>query len=68
MNRKPTRAEDRARMVEQGIRLAWESLESHLIRTYQDGRESKKRGETVQFHKKCIREYAELIDILSRLY
>lgn len=57
--------QERARSIEKSIRLAWSSLESHLFYTYA------KRltiGETNRFHKKCVKEYAEIIKHLSTLY
>ena len=47
------------------MRLTWGSLESHLIYTHK-GRMI--RNETNQFHRKSVREYAEIIHILSQLY
>ncbi len=52
----------RAKEVERAMRLVWSSLESHLIFTH------RKSTEGIKFHKKCVREYAELLDILSKLY
>ena len=46
--------------IERAIRIAWDSLQSHLRYTYAKSSEGKK------FHKKCIREYAEIISILSK--
>ena len=47
--------------IERAIRLTWESLQSHLYWTHSKSSEGK------QFHKKAIREYAEIISILSEL-
>ena len=57
---------ERAKLVEKGILLAWSSLESHLKLTYADI-DAKTDG-THEFQKKCVREYATLIKILSDLY
>lgn len=53
---------ERAKMIERGIRLAWGSLESHLRYTH----EKHEGGEL--FHKKCVKEYVEIISILTKLY
>lgn len=52
----------RAAKIDKAIRLAWESLESHLHWTHN------KSSEGIKFHRKCINEYAEIIKILSELY
>ena len=43
------------------IRLAWSSLDSHI--DYVDT--PYKKGEPKGFHKKCVKEYAEIIKTLS---
>ena len=49
---------DIARVME----IVTESLDSHLHHTY-----GKQRyGETKEFHKKCIKEYLEVLNILSK--
>lgn len=53
----------RARLIEQGIALAYDSLQSHLPYTHQ-----KHVDGSMKFHRKCIEEYAEIISILSKLY
>lgn len=68
MNIKPNRIQKRAMLVDEGIQLVWESLESHLKFTHQESLLNKKNGETAKFHKKCVKEYARLIQILSELY
>lgn len=55
-------ANQRARLIERAIRLAYDSLQSHLRYTYA------KSSEGTAFHKKCVREYAEIISILVKLY
>jgi hypothetical protein len=52
----------RAKKVERAIRLVWDSMDSHLAYTY------KKHHDKSSFHKKCVREYAELIKILADLF
>ncbi len=47
--------------LERLIRLAWESLESHLKYTYLKSSEGK------HFHKQCVRDYGEMIKLLSEL-
>lgn len=56
--------QDRAEKVERVIRLAWSSLESHL--SYATGRI--KHIDKPVFHRKCVKEYAEIIQIVSELY
>lgn len=48
--------------IEQAIKLAYGSLMSHLPWTYL------RSSEGVNFHKKCVREYAKIILILSNQY
>jgi len=47
--------------IERAIRLVWDSLESHLKYT------QIKTSEGANFHKECVRDYSELIKILSEL-
>ena len=51
---------NRAKLIERAIRLAWSSLESHLPYTY--------KGKEQAFDRKCVAEYAEIIQILTQLY
>ena len=53
---------ERARKVERAIRLAYDSLQSHLQWTH------KRSKEGTNFHKRCVKEYAEIIKLLSELY
>lgn len=55
----------RAKVIRRAIRNAWGSLDSHLKYTYKEGLE---KPETNNFHKKCVKEYAELIADLASLY
>lgn len=55
--------EERARKIEKAIRIAYDSLQSHLPYTHQ-----KSKDGSMEFHRKCIAEYAEIIFILSKLY
>jgi hypothetical protein len=54
--------ETRAEKIERAIRLAWESLESHLEYTHTPD----DAGAT--FHKRAVKDYAEIIAILADLY
>ena len=53
---------DRAKAVEKIIRQAWSSLESHLRFTHI------KTSEGTTFHRKCIKEYIEIITEASKLF
>jgi hypothetical protein len=53
---------ERAKLIERGIRLTYDSLQSHLRYTYERHRDS------ASHHIKSVREYAELIQILTKLY
>lgn len=56
------------KLIEEGIKLTYDSLESHLKWTYGEiSEERKKDGETNNFHKKCVKEYARIITIFSEL-
>ena len=57
--------EERAKTIEKIIALVYDSLESHLCYTYEsdEGVKASKR-----FHKKCVKEYAEIIKLLTQLY
>lgn len=54
--------DDRAKKIDTLIRMVWSSLESHLEWTHTDCEEGK------DFHKKCIKEYSEIVKLLSELY
>lgn len=56
--------QERARLIERAIRLTWASAESHLRLVH----ERRPRNESADFHKKAIREYLEILTILSKLY
>lgn len=51
----------KAKAIERLIRLTYDSLQSHLDGTYL------KTPEGTAFHKQCVREYAEMIQLLSKL-
>jgi hypothetical protein len=61
------KAKERAKMIERALLLTWSSLESHLRFTHEVV-DPKDTNETNAFHKKCVREYSEIISILTKLY
>ena len=62
---KPTKRE-----IVKSIRLAWDSLESHLSFSEKPlAKKLRKHISTVggqRFHQKCVREYAEIIHTLAK--
>lgn len=56
----------RDKKIDRAIRLSWSSLESHLQAIA--GPSTSQRAEGYKFHKECVKEYAELITLLSDLY
>ena len=60
--------EKRAQMVEKIIRLSYDSLDTHLPYTHDCKDGDLIRDETLEFHKQCVREYAQIIYLASRLY
>lgn len=61
------RADERAKKIEEAIRLTWDSLQSHL--QYTHGQEELMlRDETKSFHKRCVHDYAKTLQILTELY
>lgn len=55
----------RAKAVNKAIYSVWSSLDSHLDPCHQ---KKLKKPEGNDFHKKCVKEYAELIVLLTKLY
>lgn len=55
-------ADQRAKKIDRALKLAWDSLQSHLNWTHHISSEGK------IFHKKCVKQYAELMKLLSELY
>jgi hypothetical protein len=52
------------------IEKTWDSLESHLDACYEDfkvPRKMKSRYGSKRFHRDCVKEYAEMIHMLSTL-
>lgn len=52
----------RAKLINESILLAWDSLQSHLDWTHKQSSEGQK------FHQRCIADYATLIKNLTELY
>jgi len=57
-----TKSNIRAKKVDRAIQLAYDSLKSHLRWTHQ------KSSEGQRFHRLCVKQYAEIIKLLSELY
>lgn len=57
-----TQSKARAKRIDEAIRFTWSSLESHLQYTHE------KHHDSAAFHKKCVKEYANTIKLLSDLY
>lgn len=55
------KADDRAKLVSKGMRLAYDSLQSHLPWTYLKSAEGK------AWHKKCVKDYVEMMMIYREL-
>lgn len=60
--------ENRARMIDKIIQTSYDSLVSHLPYTHDVAPGDLIRDETIEFHKECIREYALIIYLASKLY
>jgi len=62
---------EKAQKIERAIRITYDSLQSHLDGTHTATSTSKKYIQEIgslDFHKKCVKEYADVIQILSELY
>jgi len=58
--------EERAEKIARVMEIVCDSLVTHLPYTHGEiGEHQKKMGESKQFHKKCVREYAEALKLLS---
>ena len=55
---------ERASLVKRGVQLSVDSLYSHIPSTAEEDGEGKK---AYAFHRKCCREYGELVVILTKL-
>ena len=64
---KPSRAEKRAKEIDRAIKLVWTSLITHTGSGGTWGKTIKAVGGH-SFHKRAVRDYAELIKILADLY
>lgn len=53
---------NKQKLIERAMILVWDSLQSHLPYTYL------KTAEGKRFHRKAIKDYVELLDILDKLY
>ena len=49
------------KLIEEFYRLIWDSLQSHLGRTYEGSPKSRK------FHKQCVRDYTRMMELLNKL-
>ena len=50
------------KILEEAIRLVWESLESHLEWTH------RKSPEGTAFHVQCVKDYIKLMTLVTQLY
>lgn len=55
------KADRRAQLVDKGLRLAWESCESHFYWMHHKSREGK------AWHKKAVKDYIEMMMIYREL-
>lgn len=65
------KAIDRAKKIDRAIRIIWDSLDSHLEGTHTLTTTQKRYVDEVggqSFHKRCVKEYAEVISTLTELY
>ena len=65
--KKPMLSAQRARVIARLIRLIYNSLESHIALTHGSVRNKGLDGRNA-FHKRCVREYAEMIKMITSLY
>ena len=56
---------DKAKKIERAMEIIIDSLQSHLPYTHSG---ELIRGEDDAFHKTCVKEYCEVLKILSELY
>jgi len=57
-----TTKDKRAKIVDEGIRLTWSSLESHLEWTHRKSSEGKR------WHQKCVEDYVRTLQLFIKLY
>lgn len=65
--KKVTKKDERAKKIEEAIRLTYDSLQSHLPYTHEEP-DMTSRDETKAFHRKSVKEYVRLLTILTELY
>ena len=56
---------NRKQLIRRAMKLVWSSLDSHL--PFIDKNPKSKNDGTIRFQTQCVREYSELIFILSKL-
>lgn len=56
---------ERKAKIRRAIRLVWSSLDSHL--PYLDEEPQSKSDGTIRFQTQCVKEYGELLYILTQL-
>jgi len=61
------KSQERAKLCVKAIRLAWSSLDSHLDSSIKINKKESRYVGNERFHKKCVQEYADIIQILSKL-
>lgn len=61
-------AAQRAKIVEQLMKLTYSSLESHLQATYLPAKHLGKLDGKHRFQKKCVKDYAWMMFLISQLY
>ena len=57
------KTKNRAKTIDEMMRLIWSSLESHLEWTHEHGKDG-----DMKFHKKCVKEYVKMMKLTSDLY
>jgi len=57
---------NRAKCIDEIIRIAYDSLETHLSWTYSKGKP--RTGGNIKFHQLCVKGYARQILLASKLY
>ena len=65
--KRQSKADGRALKIEEAIRLTYDSMQSHMPYTY-GHEELMIRKETKAFHKKCVKDYQRVIQLLTELY
>lgn len=60
--------DQRAKIIGKAIEIIWLSLESHLLTPYYSKRKITKEIGNNEFHQQCVRDYAELMLLIAKLY